>query len=114
MTYVDCSAATTTQAPPATTSTPEPETTTTVIATTESAAEETAEPATTETPSLLFVCGTDYADAQDNICTNESCSTVNVSFVPPGSENTTTSLLIKHANMFQLNYRNARSEVATL
>lgn len=44
---------------------------------TEPAVVETAEPATTETPSLLFVCGSDYADAQDNICTNESCSTVN-------------------------------------
>ena len=63
------------------------------VAQTKPAVMETAEPATTETPSLLFVCGTDYADAQDNICTNESCSTVNVSFVPPGSENTTTSLL---------------------
>ncbi|EJK61216.1 hypothetical protein THAOC_18337 [Thalassiosira oceanica] len=36
--------------------------------------------AQTETPRLLFVCGLDYDDAQDNICTNESCSTVNVRF----------------------------------
>lgn len=51
MSYVNCSATTTTKA---------------VV--------ETAEPATSGPPSLLFVCGSDIADAKDNICTNESCS----------------------------------------
>ena len=50
------------------------------VAQTEPAVAETTGAATTGVPDVLFVCGTDYDDAQDNICTNDSCSTVNVSF----------------------------------